>query len=104
MVFLKIAENSKNSIPSFLCGFEVLKGKVLLVIFCSRGDPPCCMAADHGFHGEFPEWSEILPDLEFSDRCCIEVSRVLFETVSSQRNLRSKLKTWWGMWDFDCHL
>ena len=49
------------------------------------------MAADHGFHGEFPEWSEILPDLEFSDWCCIGVSRVLLETVSSRRNLSLKV-------------
>ena len=46
--------------------------------------------------GEFSESSKILPDLELSDRCCIGDSRVFSETLSSRRNICSKLETWYG--------
>ena len=53
---------------------------------------------------ELSELPKILPDLEFSDICCIEVSRVLAETFSSRRNLCSKLETFLRIWHSDRHV
>ena len=72
-----------------------LKGSVPVVRKRSRGDPPgtqTTIIMMRLYLGEFSELSKILPDLEFSDRCLIQVSRVLDETFSSRRNICSKLK------------
>ena len=44
---------------------------------------------------EISELSKILPDLEFSDNCTHEISRVLAETLSARRNICLKLKLSW---------
>ena len=70
------------------------KGKVQVVYFRARGGgPPWPVILNPRYLEEFMELSKILPDLEFSDICCIEVSRVLAESFSSRRNRYSKLKT-----------
>ena len=54
------------------------------------GDPPVVQSMTSvklRYLEEFSELSKILPDSAFSDRCRIEVSRVLTETFSSRRNL-----------------
>ena len=77
---------------------QSLKGSVPVVRKSSTGGPPpgalTTIILMRLYLGEFSELSKILLDLEFSDRCCIEVSRVLTETFSSLRNLCSKLETW----------
>ena len=72
----------------------IFKGARPSGVIAIQGGPPWNAGLDLRYLEEFSELSKILPDLEFSAGGLLEVSRVLHNSVSSRRNLCSKLDIW----------